>query len=245
MDKKVFFDAIRKDFPLTEGNVAGFDLLLDYAESNGIFIKDAAYVLGTAYHETAHTMQPVKEAYWLSEDWRKKNLRYYPWYGRGYVQLTWEDNYKKAGQKLGIDLTTNADVALDPEVAKKVLFIGMLSGWFTGKKLADYITRQTNQTYALTLAEFKNARRIVNGTDKDDEIAALALKLYKGLQKANYSATAESTPKPTEPSVQPPVVVETPIPVPNELELVLKRGDLSKVTLEDFYNALKSLYGDK
>lgn len=59
----------------------------------------AAYVIATSYWETNKTMVPVKEAYWLSENWRKDNLRYYPWYGRGYVQLTWEDNYKKASKE--------------------------------------------------------------------------------------------------------------------------------------------------
>ncbi len=245
MDKKIFYDAIRKDFPLTAGNVAGFDRVLDYGEKNGYGIKDTAYVIGTAYHEGAYTMQPVKEAYWLGEDWRKKNLRYYPWYGRGDVQLTWEENYKKAGAELGIDLTTDPNKALDPAVSVQVLYNGMAKGWFTGKKLSDYITKQTNQTYALTLAEFKNARRIVNGTDKADEIANHALKLYKALQKANYSPVVQPTPKPTEPYVQPPVDLGKPVPVPTEIELVLKRGDLKNVTLEDFYNALKSLYGDK
>lgn len=245
MDKKVFYDAIRKDIPLTTGNVAGFDRVLDYGETHGYRIKDVAYVTATAYHETAHTMQPVKEAYWLGEDWRKKNLRYYPWYGRGDVQLTWEENYKLASKELGIDLISDPDKALDPKISVQVLYKGMEQGWFTKKKLSDYITKQVNQTYALTLAEFKNARRIVNGTDKDDEIAAIALKLYKALQKANYAPVVQSTPEPEKPSVQPPVVIETPIPVPNELELVLKRGDLSKVTLEDFYNALKTLHGDK
>lgn len=40
-----------------------------------------AYVLATVDWETNKTFKPVKEAYWLSENWRKKNLRYYPFYG--------------------------------------------------------------------------------------------------------------------------------------------------------------------
>ena len=40
-----------------------------------------AYVLATVEHETANTFKPIKEAYWLSENWRKRNLRYYPYYG--------------------------------------------------------------------------------------------------------------------------------------------------------------------
>ncbi len=32
----------------------------------------------------------------------QKKLRYYPWYGRGLIQLTWEDNYQKASDALKI-----------------------------------------------------------------------------------------------------------------------------------------------
>lgn len=240
MNYKDFFDAIRTTIPLTTGNVAGFERVIGYGEDKGYHIKDVAYVTATAYWETAHTMQPVKEAYWLSEDWRKKNLRYYPWYGRGDVQLTWEENYKKAGKELGVDLTTDPEKALDPKISVQVLYHGMEKGWFTGKKLSDYVTKNTTQTYALTQAEYKNARRIVNGTDKDDEIASIAIKLYKALQKASYSPKVEVIPEPPKPPVQPPVAQ----PEVSGLEIVLRKGELDKITLQDFYLALKSLYGD-
>ncbi len=42
-----------------------------------------AYVIATVEWETGNTFKPVKEAYWLSEDWRRRNLRYYPYFGRG------------------------------------------------------------------------------------------------------------------------------------------------------------------
>ncbi len=66
-----------------------------------------AYMLATAFHETASKMEPVREAFWLSEDWRRSHLSYYPYYGRGYVQLTHTANYKKAGDDIGVDLVTN------------------------------------------------------------------------------------------------------------------------------------------
>lgn len=130
--------------------------------------NECAYVLATAQWETAHTMEPVREAYWLSETWRKNNLRYYPWYGRGFVQLTWEDNYRRAQKELGLGtmLTDNPDAAMDPEIAADILVLGMKEGWFTGEKLSDYITLQRS--------DFRNARRIVNAMDKADQIATLA-----------------------------------------------------------------------
>lgn len=139
---------------------------------HGLSKKQCAYVLATAWHETAGTMKPVKEAYWLDEGWRRDNLRYYPWYGRGYVQLTWESNYVKAGDMLGLDLTTVPDVVMEPEVSTLILVRGMKEGWFTGKKLSDYINEDGT--------DYVNARRIVNGTDKKDLIASYA-KEYEGM----------------------------------------------------------------
>lgn len=128
--------------------------------------NQAAYVLATSYHETAHTMKPVVESYWLSEDWRKRNLRYYPWYGRGFVQITWEANYKRAEQEIGAAFTKDPSLALKPDLAAKIAVLGMAEGWFTGKKLGDYITTQKS--------DFVNARRIINGTDKAAIIAGYA-----------------------------------------------------------------------
>lgn len=159
-------------------------LIISTCKAYGLLRNQAAYVLATADHETNKTFLPVREAYWVknAEQWRKRNLRYYPWYGRGFVQLTWEANYLKAGKKIGVDLTKDPDAAMQPDHAAKILVLGMKEGWFTGKKLSDYIT--------LTSSEFVSARRIINGTDKDDEIAALAMKYDAELRKAGYGVEA-------------------------------------------------------
>ena len=88
-------------------NLGDSQLILKECKLAGLLRNQAAYIMATAWWETAHTVEPVKEAYWVknAEAWRKKNLRYYPWYGRGYVQLTWERNYIHAGKQLGLDLT--------------------------------------------------------------------------------------------------------------------------------------------
>lgn len=141
-------------------------LILQECQRQGLLRNQAAYVLATAYWETNRTMQPVREAYWLSEEWRAKNLRYYPWYGRGFVQLTWETNYESMGRRLGLDLTTDPDVVMRPDTAALILVVGMREGIFTGKKLDNYIT--------LKASDYRGARRIVNGMDKASAIAELA-----------------------------------------------------------------------
>ena len=125
------------------------------------------YIIATAEWETNHTCKPVKEAYWLSEEWRKKHLRYYPYYGRGYVQITWKANYKKFGKLLQINLVEEPDMALIPEYAIKILVIGMRDGLFTGLSL-DHCTDSKGTV------DYIKARRIINGTDKNDVIASMA-----------------------------------------------------------------------
>ena len=165
-------------------NLGHTQAILKACRKYGLLRNQAAYVLATAYWETGRTMLPVKEAYWLSENWRRKNLRYYPWYGRGYVQLTWETNYRKAGRKLGVDMVKNKDLALDPDIAAEVLVLGSKEGWFTGKKLKDYIT--------LRRSNFTQARRIINGMDKASTIAGIARKYNKALRLGGYGVTASS-----------------------------------------------------
>lgn len=142
-------------------------------------LEQIAYVLATVELETGH-FQPVREADYLgakAEAYRKKNLRYYPYYGRGYVQLTWKVNYEKYAQLLGVDLVKNPDLALRPDVALFVLVHGMKKGIFTGAKLSSYINTSG--------VDFRGARAIINGSDRADECAEfarqwlLALKMKK------------------------------------------------------------------
>lgn len=133
----------------------------------GIGLKpQIAYVWATAQWETAHTFEPVREAFWLSETWRKNNFHYYPYYGRGYVQLTWETNYQKYEDILVEDLVSNPDLALDGKIALFVLVHGFKIGVFTGHTLEQYINASHQ--------DLKNARKCINGLDKWEEIKKIA-----------------------------------------------------------------------
>jgi len=165
---------------MSQDQVDGCNVFLDWYDNENPPIPEKyhiderclANILATTYHETAFTMQPISE--YGSQSYLKSKP-YYPWYGRGYVQLTWEENYRYQDEKLGLRgaLIQNPDLALDPEVAKKVIIFGMYDGDFTGKKLGDYFTD--------TKTDWYNARRIVNGTDCASKIAGYGEKFLNAL----------------------------------------------------------------
>ncbi|MEE2953248.1 MAG: glycoside hydrolase family 19 protein [Pseudomonadota bacterium] len=203
MDRKRFYDVARQGIgALTQANVDGFERYLNEAWRRNTALDRLAYILATVFWETGRTMQPVREAFQLgsrAEAYRKR-LRYYPWYGRGDIQLTWEGNYRKAGDAIGIDLIANPDAALEPQNAVKIAFEGMEQGWFTGKELEDYLDG-VDEDDEEDLREFANARRVVNGTDKQIDIGKLALTFEAALRAAGYGEMHS-----TSPSTQPPTI---------------------------------------
>lgn len=212
MNKKIFYDNIRDNFTLTNTNVAGFDFILDEAEKRGIQLDYLAYILATTWHETAATMQPIREyGKGKGRKYGKPTGKYNNvYYGRGYVQLTWDYNYEKAAKKLGVDFYRYPDKVMEPRYAVEILFVGMLEGWFTGKALKDYIDG-LDEPDSEDLREFTNARRIINGTDKQVKIGKEALIFEKALRKAGYGTvkTVEEVKEPSAP-------VDYPVEQPEE-----------------------------
>lgn len=189
-DRKKFFDGFRKriDPTIEQEQVEGLNFLLGQMESDPFWkhIPQIAYALATTYHETAGSFQPVEEGYYLGSATRvkrfQKTLRYYPYYGRGYVQLTWKKNYDKAGNILGLDLVNKPELALKPEGAYQTMTYGMHQGWFTGKKLDDYIKNGKK--------DYTNARKIINGLDKAGLIAGYARSFEQILNESATNSTA-------------------------------------------------------
>ena len=195
MNEKIFFDGVRAGLlgpKLDEGEVTGCQSILEACA--GFPVAWTAYALGTAYHETAHTMQPIKEyggpkyftrMYDITgarPTMAKKMGNTTPgdgpkYCGRGYVQITGRANNERAGKKLNIDLINNPDLALNKDIAARILREGMRDGWFTGKRLADYLPASG----AATRSQFRSARRIINGVDKADLIASYALDFQNAL----------------------------------------------------------------
>lgn len=158
------------DFSTKQGVI---DAIIFECVQQGLTKHQIAYVLATTQHETNNTFKPVREAYWLSETWRKKNLRYYPYYGRGYVQITWLRNYDYYSKLLKVDMVKDPDIAMRENVALFILVHGFKNGIFTGKKISDYINGNK--------VDFLNARRCINGMDRAADIAKLAEKYLKQL----------------------------------------------------------------
>lgn len=193
---QAFFDSVRDSqilgkAALKPDQIKGLEAVLGAAKAAGWPLAFTAYALATACHETAYTMQPVREAFWLSESWRKSHLRYFPFYGRGYVQLTWKANYEKADRELGLggSLNNNLDLAMDPDVAARIMVKGMEEGWFCADKAGKRHTLARHvptDGAAADLTQFTNARRIINGTDKAGKIAAEAVKFQTALKAGGW-----------------------------------------------------------
>ena len=195
LDRSLFFGKVRH-FPfqghLVQGQVDGLNTLLavwerHYADND---IRWLAYALATAYHETAHTMQPIHERgsrrYFRKYEpdtrlgRRLGNIRPgdgWRYRGRGFVQLTGRRNYALAARKLGVDLLADPELALEPDIAAHILFRGMIEGWFTGRKLGDYIRPGKPARYVA-------ARRVVNGLDRARRIARYAVAFERALRAA-------------------------------------------------------------
>jgi hypothetical protein len=143
-------------------------------------VRHRAYLLATVKHECAGRWLPIEEykkggkreyARPVSVTDAAGNVFTHAYYGRGYVQLTWQENYRKLGNELGMGdrLMLEPKLALDPQTSYRILSHGMRVGSFTSKKLSDFIEGSR--------CDYANARRIVNGTDRQQEIAGHAMRL--------------------------------------------------------------------
>lgn len=189
IDRAKFFEGIRNGpFPgkLTPDQVRGTNALLDVIEKHVTDKRFKAYMFATIYHETAHTMLPIEE--YGHGRGHKYGSPTGPWHavydGRGDVQLTWEENYIHATNRLrelgvigdDIDLNKNPNLAMRPDIAAAIMIYGMIEGWFTKHKLADYFNDK--------VTDWKGARRIINGNDRAALIAGYAEQFYEDLTNA-------------------------------------------------------------
>lgn len=162
-------ESLIRDFTCRRGVVSA---IVEECIAQGVVLKtQISYVIATVEHETRETFKPVIEAFWLPDPdsyLKKHHPEYYPYYGRGFVQLTWKKNYEKYGRLLGQDLLKSPELALEPNSALFVLVHGFRTGAFTGRPINHYIDE--------IRTDFYNARRCINGIDRAKDIEALAIK---------------------------------------------------------------------
>lgn len=201
------------DGRMNQPQVEGIEALLDASAAFKVNDpRHIAYILATPVIETGGTFQPIVENLNYSEQGLRNTFPKYfspaeakayarqpqkianraygnrmgngpessgdgwRYRGRGYCQITGRNNYGKFSDLLGIDLVANPDLALTDEVAGRIITIGMRDGIFTGKRLGDYFTSNGS--------DWVNARRIINGLDRANDIAGYGKKFYAALLDA-------------------------------------------------------------
>lgn len=209
---------------LSQAQVEGCEAILDEGQKRGIQLEQLAYVLATAYHETAVTMQPVRETLastddkairildrsfaagklkWVKTPYWRKDADGKSWLGRGLVQLTHKRNYQIMSPIVGVDLVANPNMAMDTRVAVKIMFEGMERGSFTAHKLSAHINDQKTDYY--------NARRIINGVESAAKVATYAKAFEAALRAAGYDGKPYIPVRDGKPSTPPSLPVQEPV----------------------------------
>jgi len=175
---------------LDASQASGIDALLGFLEQDTDVsdVRWAAYMLATTKWECADMWQPIEE-YGMGQGQPYGNpvtvtgsdgkTYVNTYYGRGYVQLTWEANYQNMSYdlNLGDQLLIHPEQALDPPIAYDIMSFGMRNGSFTGVSLGDFINDSQS--------DYVDARQIINGLDNAELIAGYASALESLLRQSS------------------------------------------------------------
>lgn len=206
IDRTKFFAGYTAAFgALRQSQVDGLNALLDAAQGDPQItdLRWLAYMLATVKHECADTWKPIEEygkgkgrkygvPVTVTDPTGKSFTNVY--YGRGYVQLTWDYNYRNMGNVLKNRLLYEPGLALDADVAYRIMSYGMRNGSFTGARLSRFINGET--------CDYVNARKIINGLDQAQRIAGYARK-FETILNDSVVAAVQGVPVP-QPASQPP-----------------------------------------
>lgn len=215
MDLQVLFSSVRKSIfggRMSKTQVEGVEVIVAAWEKYGTGLDTGlAYILATPTWETGKRMQPVRETYATSTKqaiarldaafkagkmkWVKRNYWKDGWFGRGYVQITHEDNYNGPLRdavlaEFNVDIHADPDAALRPDVAAFILIEGVTRGKttksdFTKHALEDFVNE--------VQTDYRNARKTVNPgeTDSYGPIADFATKWEEAIREARVAAGEE------------------------------------------------------
>lgn len=252
MDRKKFYAALRRrnsgvfGTRIGQNQVKGIEGLLDAFVTHGDGdSRTLAYGLATAYHETGSRMVPVREGFAKSDAQARRIIRRrrygkpvgpygHVYYGRGHVQLTWEENYINSSKDAEVDLQKYPDKALDPLISARILWKGLLDGRWNGSKPPH--RRKPVQHYLhRSKPDLRNARRTVNILDKWSRIAGYYRGFYAAIQEAGGVPKKEIK----RPPPPPPITPQKP-PVKGKTQPAPQGGFFNAIT-----TLLSALFGGK
>lgn len=126
-------------------------LLSQALQAQGIDTEDTEIAAAATVATETPRFLPIHEL--LASPERQPELaaaqaRYAPYTGRGFIQLTWRENYAKAGEALGLDLVEHPELAMEPETSARIF------AWF-------FRTRGIN--VVADRKDWRTVRRLVNG----------------------------------------------------------------------------------
>jgi len=175
IDRDIFFSKVReKPFggKLSQEQVDGMNAILavweeDWEPENSD-LRFLANPMAQTFHETSQRMWPIAEygkggsAAYAKPDPTTGEA----YYGRGLIQLTWADNFKRADKEMGWTKEAGSSCYWEPDLqlrlawAVPTMFIGMNEGWFrttggTPNTLSKYFTGTKN--------DILGSRDIING----------------------------------------------------------------------------------
>jgi putative chitinase len=211
IERKHFFNTVRESLfngAMNQGQVEGMEAILNEWEAQQLTdLRWLAYILATAYHETARTMQPIEEyGKGKKYDYGKKlkmgkgpgkRVPYTTpdkiYCGRGHTQNTWYEIYERLTKHAKLqgrewDFLNQPELLLQMEPSVWATFFAMRTGLYTGKKLKDYFN-ELPEDWVITIKgkpTIKNAwveaRKIINGLDKAELIAGYGKKFMAALK---------------------------------------------------------------
>jgi predicted chitinase/LysM repeat protein len=174
MTNDSLINSILEAVPVDKRDTARNNLpyIIDALRSEGILSPNVlAYAMATIMHETAGTFAPIRE---IGGSQQAVKLGYSggkDYYGRGFIQLTHDYNYREIGRRIGLgdELVKNPDLALDPKVSAKIL-----AAFFKDKGVSDLAEK----------GKFIEARKPVNSDDKGRTLAKMTQNFLKPLKES-------------------------------------------------------------
>lgn len=193
MDDAKFFAAVRTSLfggSLSQRAVDRLNAIIDaFGQYGDGDVRKLGYICGTAHHESGRFVYD-REIWGPTAQQKGYEGRAdlgntqtgdgHLFMGRGFVcMITGRRNYRDWGNRVGLDLTGNPELAADPKYAARIGVDGMMLGTFTGRKLADYIHDDA--------CDYVNCRRVVNVLDQAKTIAGYAEKYTSAFKAAGYA----------------------------------------------------------